>query len=63
MIDKLNSKAERARINLVKRNSALKDTLEKYRKTNKLCVDFILITVFLVLVGILISILKKKSYF
>ena len=61
MIQLLNNKAEKARINLQKRSSALQETLQKYRSTNKFCVDVILLVVFLVLVGVLLSILKKKN--
>lgn len=63
MIKRINNKAERARINLQKRSSALQKTLEQYRSTNKFCVDIILLLVFLVIIGILISVLKKKNYF
>ena len=62
IVRKLNSKAEKARINLQKRDSALQGVLQKYRKTNKLCVDMILLLVLLTLIGIMISILRKKNY-
>lgn len=62
LLVKLNSKAERARINLQKRSSALQNVLDKYRKTNKMCIDLILLVVLLTIVGIIISVLKKKNY-
>lgn len=37
--------------------------LEKYRKTNKMCIDMILVVVFLIFIGVMIGILKKKGYF
>jgi hypothetical protein len=36
--------------------------LEKYRKTNKLCVDMILVIILLALVGVVIKVLKMKGY-
>mmetsp|Transcript_17253 Transcript_17253/g.16458 ORF Transcript_17253/g.16458 Transcript_17253/m.16458 type:complete len:133 (+) Transcript_17253:620-1018(+) len=62
IIKQLNSKAEKARKNLEKRNSALQGVLEKYRSSNKCCVDIVLLLVFLVLIGLMVGILKKKGY-
>jgi ABC-type transporter Mla subunit MlaD len=62
MIKKLNSKAEKARINLQKRSSALEGVLQQYRRTNRMCIDLILMCVLLIIVGIIISVLKKKNY-
>ncbi|CDW76848.1 snare domain containing protein [Stylonychia lemnae] len=63
LIKQVNNKAEKARKRLQKRASALQDVLEKYRKTNKMCIDMILVVVFLIFIGVLIGILKKKGYF
>ena len=62
LIKKVNNKAERARNRLQKRSSELQGVLEKYRRTNKLCVDVILVVILLVLVGIVLKILKMKGY-
>lgn len=61
IIKKLNSKAEKARENLIKRSSALENVLKKYRTNSKMCVDLCLILVLLVVVGIIISVLKHKD--
>eukprot|EP00347_Sterkiella_histriomuscorum_P002738 403366994 len=63
LIRQVNNKAEKARKRLQKRASALSDVLEKYRKTNKMCIDMILVVVFLIFIGVMIGILKKKGYF
>lgn len=39
----------------------MEGVLEKYRKTNKMCVDIALMLVFLALIGILVSILRNKG--
>ena len=62
LIKKVNNKAERARNRLQKRSSELQGVLEKYRTTNKLCVDVILVVILLVLVGIVLKILDAKGY-
>ena len=58
----MNNKAEKARNRLQKRSSELQGVLEKYRRTNKLCVDVILVVVLLVLVGVVLKVLKVKGY-
>lgn len=62
LIKKVNNKAEKARSRLQKRASELQGVLEKYRKTNKLCVDMILVIILLALVGVVIKVLKMKGY-
>lgn len=62
LIKKVNNKAERARSRLQKRASELQGVLEKYRRTNKMCVDIILVVILLVLVGVVIKVLKMKGY-
>lgn len=61
IIKKLNSEAEKARQNLVKRSSALENVLKKYRTNRKICVDLCLITILLILVGVIIGVLKNKD--
>ena len=63
LIKNLNSKAEKARRNLEKRQNALEETLNKYRSTNKMCIDMILVVVFLILIGVMIQVLRRKGYF
>jgi hypothetical protein len=36
--------------------------LEKYRKTNKMCVDIILVVVLMILIGIMVKVLRLKGY-
>jgi t-SNARE complex subunit (syntaxin) len=36
--------------------------LEKYRRTNKMCIDIILVVVLMVLIGVVIKVLKMKGY-
>ena len=60
LIKNINKRAEKARADLSRKNDALASTLKKYRSTNKLCVDVILIVVFLALVGVLIHVIKSK---
>lgn len=62
LIKKVNNKAEKARIRLQKRSSELQGVLDKYRRTNKLCIDMVLVVILLVLIGIVIKILKMKGY-
>ncbi len=62
LIKKVNNKAEKARIRLQKRSSELQGILDKYRNTNKLCIDMVLVVILLVLIGIIIKILKMKGY-
>jgi len=62
MIKKVNNKAEKARARLQKRSSELQGVLDKYRNTNKLCVDVILVVVLLVLIGVVLKVLKMKGY-
>ena len=50
LIDKINSRAERARAGLVRENDVMHDLLEKYRSSNKLWKDIILLLIFLALV-------------
>ena len=59
----LNKKAANARKTLEKRNNELTNVLEKYRSSNKLCLDITLMVIFLALIGLMIGILKKKSFF
>jgi t-SNARE complex subunit (syntaxin) len=62
LIKKVNNKAEKARSRLQKRASELQGVLEKYRRTNKMCIDIVLVVVLLVLIGVVIKILKMKGY-
>lgn len=62
LIKKVNNKAEKARNRLQKRASELQSVLDKYRGTNKMCVDMVLVVVLLVLIGIVIKVLKVKGY-
>lgn len=62
LIKKVNSKAEKARARLQKRASALQGVLEKYRRTNKMCIDIVLVIVFLILIGVVVKVLKIKGY-
>ena len=62
LLKKVNNKAEKARIRLQKRSSELQGVLEKYRSTNKLCVDMVLVFILLVLIGVVIKVLKVKGY-
>lgn len=62
LLKKVNNKAEKARIRLQKRSSELQGVLEKYRSTNKLCVDMVLVVILLVLIGVVIKVLKVKGY-
>lgn len=63
LIKKVNNKAERARNRLSKRASELQGVLDKYRSTNKLCIDMVLVIILLVLIGVVIKVLKVKGYF
>ena len=36
--------------------------LDKYRRSNKMCVDMILVMVFLIFIGVMIGVLKNKGY-
>jgi hypothetical protein len=63
LIKKVNNKAEKARNRLQKRASDLQGVLDKYRSTNKMCIDMILVVVLLILIGIVIKVLKVKGYF
>lgn len=62
LIKKVNNKAEKARNRLQKRSSELQGVLEKYRRTNKLCIDVILVVILLVLIGVVLKVLKVKGY-
>jgi t-SNARE complex subunit (syntaxin) len=62
LIKKVNNKAEKARNRLQKRASELQGVLDKYRRTNKMCVDMVLVVILLVLIGIVIKVLKVKGY-
>lgn len=62
LIKQVNNKAEKARRRLQKRASALSDVLDKYRRSNKMCVDMILVMVFLIFIGVMIGVLKNKGY-
>ena len=62
LLKKVNNKAEKARNRLQKRASELQGILEKYRKTNKLCIDMVLIVVLMVLVAVVLKVLSSKGY-
>lgn len=62
LIKKVNNKAEKARNRLQKRASELQGVLEKYRRTNKMCVDMVLVVILMVLIGVVIKVLKVKGY-
>ncbi len=62
LLKKVNNKAEKARIRLQKRSSELQGVLEKYRNTNKLCMDMVLVVILLILIGVVIKVLKVKGY-
>ena len=62
LLKKVNNKAEKARIRLQKRSSELQGILEKYRNTNKLCMDMVLVVILLILIGVVIKVLKVKGY-
>ena len=47
---------------LRQKNSQLKDILQKYRSNNRFCLDMCLCMFFLILIGVMVNILKKKDY-
>jgi t-SNARE complex subunit (syntaxin) len=62
LLKKVNNKAEKARSRLQKRASELQGILEKYRRTNKLCIDMVLIIILMVLVAVVLKVLSAKGY-
>ena len=62
LLNQVNHKAEKARQNLIAKNSSMTEALEKFRSTNKMCCDMIIIIVVLTLIGVGIKMLKSKGY-
>ena len=62
LIDKINSRAERARAGLVRENDLMHNLLEKYRSSNKLWKDIILLLIFLALVYANAKVLQWKGW-
>jgi hypothetical protein len=52
MLKRINDKAEKARESLEKKNSGMLDLLGKYRASNKIWKDIVLIALLIVLLGL-----------
>ena len=62
LIDKINQRTERARAGLIRENDVMQDILQKYRASNKLWKDILLLLIFLALVYANVKVLQWKGW-
>ena len=62
LIDKINQRTERARAGLIRENDVMQDILQKYRASNKLWKDVLLLLIFLALVYANVKVLQWKGW-
>lgn len=62
LLHKLQTRVDNSWGRLERKNNDLQNVLEKYRKSDRLCCDFIMVLIIISVGGIAISILKGKGY-